>query len=494
MSLVAKQSFINILSIGLAFLLGAVNTLYLYPNKVGESYHGLVISILVFSNLIQPFLSLGLQHAVIRYFSMLTSKEERDRLLCLSVFLPFVLIALIGLGLLIDYHSVLAWFIDQNQVLGGYLWMILGIAIATAYFEILYNWSRVHLKTTFGNFLKELYPRLIIFILLLAYTFRWIGFQEFLWFLFGAYYLRLLLIIIFNLMVYIPKFEFRFPTKYKQILSYSLMIFFSAVAASYILDIDKAQINHFLGNKKVAYYTVAIYIAAVIEVPFRSLSQIVSPLVAKALNTQNRPQLKSLLTKSADSQLIVSGFIFTLILVNIDELYQLVSQPGYSTALAVVWIVSVGKLFNASLGCINLIITNSSHYIYVFWFSLISAILAVILNLFFIQWYGMLGAAYATILIIFLMNAAKLLLIAIKFRIGPYSKNTLGILGLIGFSFLGVYLIRFSLSPLQNILVQSILLSILFFVGVIQFNLSSDLIKFYSKLKKSIADSIRQSR
>lgn len=486
MSIVAKQSFINISSICLAFVLGAVNTLYLYPNQLGEQYHGLVISILVFSNLMQPFVSLGLQHAVIRYFSSIKSQTERDRLFWFSIWLPFLFILLLGLCFVFNYRSFTIWLTNENQILGTYLWMIIGIAIATAYFEILYNWSRVRLKTVFGNFLKELYPRLVTFLLLLSYVFTWIDFNEFLFILFGAYYLRLLLILSFNLKTYIPRFSFRLPKHYKEITRYSFLIFLSAVAATYILDIDKAQINHFLGNKMVAYYTVALYITAFIEVPFRSLSQIVGPLVAKAINAQNNVQLKSLLTKSADSQLIVSGFLFVLILINIDELYRLLSQSGYATALGVVFIVSIGKLYNASLGCINLIITNSRYYVYVFWFSIASAILAVILNIYFIQWYGMFGAAYATLIIIISINSLKLLLVAIKFRMLPYSKNTLAILALISSSFFGLYFMGLKFNPIQNIFLQSLILSILFFCIVLKFKLSSDLIGLYTDFKNKI--------
>ncbi|MCY4160749.1 MAG: oligosaccharide flippase family protein [Flavobacteriaceae bacterium] len=486
MSLVAKQSFVNILSICLALLLGAINTLYLYPNELGEEYHGLVISILVFSNLIQPFISLGLQHAIIRYFSSIKSQLERDRLFWFSMWLPLLLIVFGGLCLLLNHKHFISWLMNENEIFGTYLWMILGIAIATAYFEILYNWSRVQLKTVFGNFLKELYPRLVIFLLLLSYVLTWIDFSEFLLILFGAYYFRLLLIISFNLSIHIPRFSLRLPNKCKEILRYSFLIFLSAVAATYNLDIDKAQINHFLGNQIVAYYSVALYIAAVIEIPFRSLSQIVSPLVAKAINTRNKVQLKSLLTKSADSQLIVSGFLFVLVLINIEELYQLVSQPGYATALGVVFIVSFGKLYSASLGCINLIMTNSKHYVYVFWFSIASAVLAIILNIYFIQWYGMFGAAYATLIVMIITNSLKLLLLAIKFEMVPYSKNTLAILILIGLSFFVFYFIGLDFNPIQNIAIQSLILSLLFFFTVLKFKLSSDLIQFYNDFKNKV--------
>ena len=45
MGIVVRQSFLNLISIGVAFLIGAVNTLYLYPTFLGSKFQGLVIEI-----------------------------------------------------------------------------------------------------------------------------------------------------------------------------------------------------------------------------------------------------------------------------------------------------------------------------------------------------------------------------------------------------------------------------------------------------------------
>ena len=80
MGIVAKQSIYNLISIGLAFLIGAVNMLFLYPTFPGREFQGLIVALLANSNLIQPFLSFGVQHTLIKFFSDAKSKEERDRL------------------------------------------------------------------------------------------------------------------------------------------------------------------------------------------------------------------------------------------------------------------------------------------------------------------------------------------------------------------------------------------------------------------------------
>ena len=91
MGIVVRQSFLNLISIGIAFLIGAVNTLYLYPTFLGSKLQGLIIALLAISNLLQPFISFGTQHAVIRYYSKYNKKNDKDGLLTLSIIIPLIL-------------------------------------------------------------------------------------------------------------------------------------------------------------------------------------------------------------------------------------------------------------------------------------------------------------------------------------------------------------------------------------------------------------------
>ena len=94
MGIVVRQSFLNLISIGIAFFIGAFNTLYLYPTFLGSKFQGLVIALLAISNLIQPFISFGTQHAVIRFYSKYNRKSDKDGLLTLSILIPLVIVLL----------------------------------------------------------------------------------------------------------------------------------------------------------------------------------------------------------------------------------------------------------------------------------------------------------------------------------------------------------------------------------------------------------------
>ena len=99
----------------------------------------------------------------------------------------------------------------------------------------------------------------------------------------------------YSFFVYTPNFHFKLPKSMMPLLRYSGLIFLSGTAASFILDIDKSMIYSLTSDANVAFYAVAIYIAAVIEAPGRAKFQISSPLVAEALNSINKDRLESLL-------------------------------------------------------------------------------------------------------------------------------------------------------------------------------------------------------
>ena len=132
-------------------------------------------------------------------------------------------------------------------------------------FEVFYNWLRIQFHSVFGNFLKEFYPRALIFLLLLIYAFGGLDLEGFITALIVGYYMRLILVIIYTLIKYMPKFSFILPIQFKPIFRYSLLIFMSGTAASLILDIDKSMISNVLTIENVAYYSVAVFIASVIE-------------------------------------------------------------------------------------------------------------------------------------------------------------------------------------------------------------------------------------
>ncbi|MBT3646503.1 MAG: oligosaccharide flippase family protein [Cryomorphaceae bacterium] len=485
MGIVVRQSFLNLISIGIAFLIGAVNTLYLYPTFLGSKLQGLIIALLAISNLLQPFISFGTQHAVIRYYSKYTKKTDKDGLLTLSIIIPLVIVILFA-PIFYAYYDEIRQFLFQNdQSLSQYAYVILFVAVSTSFFEVFYSWLRVKLKSVFGNFLKELYPRLLISFLLISYSYGVLDFENFVLFLIYGYYLRLLIIIIYSFYINKPRISLSFKSDFKEVFKYCLLIFLSGAASSIILDIDKSMLSSILTVENVAYYSVAVFIAAVIEIPGRAMFQILSPVVADAINKKHFKKLEGLLKKSSTNLVLVASLFFLLINLNLDDFYEMLNQDGYSIGIPIVIIVSFGKLYSMSIGCINNIISNSKYYYYTFWFSLFSSVLAVVLNIYLITDYGIVGAAYATLIVIIIMNSLKLYLIKVKFNIQPYSKDTVKIIVLSIIGFVIFSNLKLDFQPVLNIIIKSSLILILYTLSAYIFRLSDDVNIFIDKFNKN---------
>ena len=359
------------------------------------------------------------------------------------------------------------------------------IAVSTSFFEIFYSWVRVKLKSVFGNFLKELYPRLLVTFLLISYTLDYLDFENFILYLIYGYYLRLLIVMVYSFIINKPKISFYFKNDFKEILRYSFLILLSGAASSIILDIDKSMLSSILTVENVAYYSVAIFIAAVIEIPGRAMFQILSPIVAEVINKNNKKKLKYLLKKSSTNLVLVSSLFFLIINLNLNDFYEMLNQEGYNKGIPIVIIVSFAKLYSMSIGCVNNIISNSKYYYYIFWFSIISSVLAVVLNLYLIQDYGIIGAAYATFLVILIMNSLKLYLVNIKFKIHPYSYDTIKIIILTTFIYIIFNNLKLTFEPVISIAVKSALILILYTLAAYIFKLSDDVNIFIDKFNKN---------
>ena len=485
MGIVVRQSFLNLISIGVAFFIGAINTLYLYPTFLGSKFQGLVIALLAISNLIQPFISFGTQHAVIRYYSKYSKKNDKDGLLTLSILMPIVIVLLFVPLFLVYYDDIRQYLFQSDQSLSRYSYVILFIAVSTSFFEVFYSWLRVKLKSVFGNFLKELYPRLLIAFLLIFYSIGLLNFESFVIFLIYGYYFRLLIVIVYSFYVNKPKLNLNFKNDFNEIFKYCLLIFLSGTASSIILDIDKSMLSSILTVENVAYYSVAVFIAAVIEIPGRAMFQILSPVVASAINKNQMKKLEDLLKKSSTNLVLVASLFFLLINLNIDDFYNMLNQEGYSIGIPIVIIVSFGKLYSMSIGCINNIISNSKYYYYTFWFSLFSSVLAVILNIYLITEFGIIGAAYATLIVLAIMNSLKIYLVKIKFNIHPYSRDTIKIIILSVLTYFVFSNLQLGFQPVINIIVKSSLVLILYTLSAYIFKLSDDVNIFINKFNKN---------
>ncbi len=480
MGIVINQSINNTITTYLGFVLGAINVLFLYTYFLSDEYHGLLAFIISTATIMLPFISLGTHNGIIKFYSSYTNKTDKDSFISIMLIVPLLsVILLTAIGITsMDFIKLL---LPTNQYLNETnIWVIIVTAISFAYFEVFYSLVKIKLISVFGNFLKEIFHRVLISILLIFIYFELINEQEFILSVLSIYVLRTLIMMIYALRYNSFVFKITMPKNSFVIFKYLIIICLAGAVANIVLEIDKFMIAQYLDISKVAYYSVAIYISTLITVPRRSLFQIANPLSAKLLNEKKFTELDVLYKKSSLNLLIVCGFVFLLIVYNLNDIYVLIPE-NYKEGYYVVLIISFTKIYNAFLGNVDGIIFNSIFYDKIVFIGVLLTTATIYLNYLLIPLYGMEGAAISSFIAICLYNSIKIYLVYLKFNLHPLTKNSYKIAIIILLGFIISFYFNLDFSLYTNIFIKTFFVIIAYVFIVIYFKISVDINNIYTK-------------
>jgi O-antigen/teichoic acid export membrane protein len=475
MGIVIKQSIRNTITTFLGFGIGALNILFMYPYFLGKEYFGLTGYVLSAANILYPIMSFGIQNTLIKFFNENNKTEqELNSYMTYMLMVPLFFITPLMVLFYVFYDTIAAYESQENPIINSFVWVIPIIGIFMGYFEIFYAWLRAHMKSVFGSFVKEVFVRILITILLFGVYFKYITPSDFIYSLVLVYGISLMLIVFYANKVKKIVLHFKIPKQSKAILTYTVFIILSASIANMLLDIDKYMIKHYMKIDNIAFYSVAIFIAMVISVPSRAMHQITYPITAKLMSENKWQELNDLYKKSSITLQVVGGLILLGILVNINQLY-LMLPVEYTQGLFVVFAIGLSKYFDLILGNNNAIIFNSKYYRTVLILGLLLVVLIVLLNMYFIPNFGLNGAALATLIAITLYSLAKLLFVVLKMKLFPFTIKTVLSLVIVVVSFLVFYYWDFNFNPFVNIVLKSVLVTV-FYVGLSYYlKISSDI-------------------
>ncbi len=485
MGIVFKQSAWNTIFIFLGFFFGGINTLFLYTHFLDPDYYGLITFILSTAAVLLPILIFGMQATVIKFFSTYKTNQDKDAFLTKSLFLPLLVIVPVGILGMFFYDEVANLISKKNPIIKNYAYLIFIVAIFMGYFELFYAWSKVQLQSVFGNFVREVFHRVIISVLLVLVYFKFLNADQFIYAVVIVYGFRMLIMLFYSLKLYRPKLHFSKKVDSKNMVKYAFYIVLSASAGGILLEIDKFMIPQIeTGLAKVAYYSVAVYIASVVSVPARAMLQIASPITAKALNEGNYSEVLKLYKSSSIHLLLIGGLLFLWININVVDLYKIINKPEYATGVFVVFIISLSELFKLALSTNSVILANSKYYRVYFYFSFLMAFSVVILNDILIKKYGTNGAAISTFLVVVIYGFIRLWYVLKKMKIQPFSVKTLFVFVIVGLLYLLFTQLYFPFRPFVNILIKSILVAVIYAILVYIFRISEPFNKSVNFLKK----------
>ena len=474
MGVVIKQSIWNSFYTYLGLVLGAINTLFLFPYAFEDSmeYYGLIQTMLSYTLAISTFAALGAPQILVRFFHRI-QEDQRPNLGFFALLLPIVLLIPFGfLGYV--YRTEFSVFFTENardaNLLSKYFPYLFPMVLFNIYFELFSSLSIAQFKSVTPLFLKEVERRIITLVLLLAYSFSLIDIDWFIG-LFTLSFLSQFAVILYSLvkkklLSLKPSFG-NLPKR--ELLNYGFFSFLTYGGDLLINRIDIVLIGKYVDLESVAFYSIAYFIGMVINTPSKAASGISRTVISKSLENNDFVGLHAFYKKSSLALLIATGWIFILVVGSLQELYAIIPSK-FQGGVIISIVIGLGRLFNAICGINGHIITMGKYFRMNLVMSAGLLITTVVANLIFIPKFGILGAGIASTLVVVLNNAWKIQYVWQKYKMSPYTPQLLFVSSIVLALSALLFSLQFNSNPILMAFIKSGVATVLFGWIIYKFN------------------------
>jgi len=495
MGIAIRESIKSSIASYLGVLIGSINVVLLYTRFLSPEQLGLTRVLQDTTLLFVSLAQLGSPFLIIKFFPHFQNKENNNNgFLFFSIFYSIIGFLIFTIVFLLLHETLAGIYLSKSPLIVDYLYYIIPYVLGFILLNIFESYIIVHSKVFYPSFIREVFIKLSNTLLIILLGFYIINFSQFISLLIFAYFAAAFLLLIYTKRLggfsLRPDFSIFKSDKIKSILNYGFYTILGGIGYILATKIDIIMLPAYKGLKQTAIYTIAIFIATLIEIPKKSLNQSVTSALSFAIKNDDKDIIEDLYKKTSLNLFIFGSILFIVLWININDLFLIIPKGEiYQAGEIVLFIILIGRLVDLLSGINSEIILYSKYYRYTILFTLLLGLLTVITNIIFIPIYGILGAAIATLLSLIVFIIAKIIFVWIKFKIHPFSKNTLKIIFIfLVFLFISLQLnspfsdfVYNYLSGLNYIIASIILISIKslllisFFVPIVmKFNISKD--------------------
>jgi O-antigen/teichoic acid export membrane protein len=246
----------------------------------------------------------------------------------------------------------------------------------------------------------------------------------------------------------------------------------------------------YLDSATVGVYAITFYFGTLVLIPSKALNKIAPTLIAKADKEKDRDTIKDIYYKSAGNLFLIGVLILLGLGINLENIFNIIPK-SYEDGKYVIILIGMANLVKMAGGSNDSVITYSKYYKMTTAFLIVLLILIVALNFIFIPPFGMTGAALASLIAIIIYNIVKFGFINYKFGFNPYNIQFIVVLALSVI----IYFIVLALPVMNNfvveILVDSILASLLFYLAIRFLPIAKEANMFINQISKKAIGMIR---
>lgn len=485
-----KYSVVNLLGL----MIGALSTLLVYPHAL-EAY-GLVQVLQSVGMIGLPILTLGANTVAIRFFPRFQdTKSGHNGFLAVLIGLCVVGFSMCGLVVSFFWSDIIQF--EEHRAGAGavllpkYFWMALPLALMYVIGVVLGVYSSNFKRIVIPSLLLDFSQKIIVPALLISVWQQWISLEMALWGL--LVHAGLVLIC---LMLYLnwlgewhwkPRPAFLTPVLRREMLQFVLFGAVGGFALQLASKVDIFMVGSLTTLKDAGIYSIAAYIAAAIDIPTKGLYAASASSVAQYLAKDDRPAMESLYKKVSINLLVVGVLLFGAAWISVDSLLHVIPNgKDVAAGKYVLLFIGLSRIVEMGTGLNNYMMYYSKFYLYALVSLSVLAVANISLNLWLVPWLGINGAAIATLVSVSSYNMISIGLVWMKFRLQPFSKNTLLTLAVGLVSYAIVFFIPKTGYDLLNIVFRSGVYVLLFGSLAFYLRLSPDLNDMLQMLWKKV--------
>ena len=500
MGLILRQSFKSSIAAYIGVTIGAINTLFISTKFLSPDELATLRLLLENSMIYSAFAHLGVSSIGDKFFPHFNDNTNKHNGF-LSFMLLFPIIGFILFYMVYNYYetNIENYFIKKSANIIPYLRISLPMTLTWIYISIFDTYCRLNQRIAIPTFIREVFFRVLNIATILIYGFGFIDFRTFLYLNVGTLILMLLTFIIY--VKKIDKLYLNLDFKkwnsklFRQVLMFGSLTILTGIGSNLFLFLDRNIIASNIGTTAVAIFTIAFFIASIIEIPSKSIKLITVPFLSQAIFENDKQKIAELYQKSANNLLIVGGLIYLIIFATVDEILFLIPNTEvYSQGKYVILILGLTKWIEISFGMNLEMINYSKFYFYNTIIILLVTILAIVGNYILIPQFGIIGSAIATGGVALIGSLIRMIIINFKYVLSPFTKASLKsiivFLILIGSTY---FLPNFTSNKILcflSIASKSIIYSSIIIFAIIKLNLSIELkgvvLTSFKKLLKTI--------
>ncbi len=494
MSSIRRQSIISSLVIYIGFGVGLLN-IYLFTRKgiFLDPQYGLYNAFIAIATLMMAFAGFGMPTYIYKFFpyyqSHLPEKKNDQAAIALVTGIIGFLFVLIA-GFVFKDLVIKKYITNAPEIVTYYKW-IFPLGFGLLIFTLLEAWAwQIH-KSIFTNFLKELGWRIFTTVLIVFFAFNLISFDLFIKLFSFSYPAIALILLGYLLFTHQIHFHFRISKLTRRfkgsILKLSSFVYAALVIFNISLVFDSLLIGSVLDLGQLAVYSVAQNIATMIQAPQRGIISASMIHLATAWKEKNIELIRKVYQRSSVNQLLFATGFYSLIIINLqDAVVTFQLKEAYLNAFYVVTFLGLAKVVDMGTGVNAQIIATSTYWRFELFSGIILLTVMLPLSYILTLGYGIVGTAVAQLISISIYNLIRVLFLWNKFRLQPFSRQTIYII-LHGAACFGLsYWLFRDLHSWAGLFARSIFFCVVFAGGAIYMNLSPDIQPVLKNLKSRI--------